>query len=192
MATTRDPANFTYPFDEEKAAEAAVFFLEKQGTMGRFRLIKLLYLADRESIQLHGYPICGGTYSSMPHGPVISNVYDLIDERRAWTQSDGAWERFVRNDGKRCCAVAGISGEVLSRADLQVLEQVNAEFKEFSDPQLYDYVHTQLPEYEDPSGASAPIPPKRILRELGVDLEGIKAIGQQVEAERSHRNLMGG
>jgi uncharacterized phage-associated protein len=60
-------------FSEQKVAQMAAFFLhEGRDCMPLLKLIKLLYLADRESLRLHGMPISGDLVVAMPHGPVLS------------------------------------------------------------------------------------------------------------------------
>jgi uncharacterized phage-associated protein len=66
-------------FDESKATEAAAFLLSRSDqTMNYMKLIKLLYLADREALIRWGRPISTDRYVSMKHGPVLSNVLNLI------------------------------------------------------------------------------------------------------------------
>ncbi len=62
--------------------------------MSYMKLIKLLYLADREALLRWGRPITTDRYVSIDHGPVVSNVYELI---RAEPQPGRGqyWRRFV-------------------------------------------------------------------------------------------------
>src|SRR4051812_25972921 len=69
-------------FDEAKATEATALFLAlRGGQMHYMKLIKLLYLADREALLQWGVPITTDSYVSMDHGPVVSTIYDLIRRR---------------------------------------------------------------------------------------------------------------
>src|SRR5205823_6164307 len=45
------------------------------------RLLKLLYIADRESLKETGYSITGDHVVAMERGPVLNHVYDLIRRR---------------------------------------------------------------------------------------------------------------
>ena len=77
--STRTLSSIKFPFDERKAKSAASVLLQQEGgRMPYIRLIKLLYLADRESIDRRGRPIVGGRYVSMKYGPVLSEVLDLV------------------------------------------------------------------------------------------------------------------
>src|SRR5208282_6704121 len=69
------------PFNERKATEAAARLLKlRGGTMSYMKLIKLLYLADREALLRWGRPISTDRYVSMDKGPVLSRVLDLATD----------------------------------------------------------------------------------------------------------------
>lgn len=62
-----------------KAAQAAAHLLQlHHGSMNVMVLVKLLYLADRQALVESGYPITCAAMVSMPHGPVLSQIYDAI------------------------------------------------------------------------------------------------------------------
>src|ERR1039457_6692110 len=66
-------------FNEAKATQAATQFLRlRGGRISYIKLIKLLYLADREALIRWGRPITTDCYVSMDVGPVVSRIYDLI------------------------------------------------------------------------------------------------------------------
>lgn len=67
-------------FDERKAAQAAAFLLHKAGgRLPLLKLMKLLYLSERESLQKYGDTITGDTFVSMPNGPVLSMTLNFIN-----------------------------------------------------------------------------------------------------------------
>ena len=68
-------------FKEVKTAQVAAFFLAKAPghRMPHLKLMKLLYLADRESMRETGYPMSWDRLVSMPHGPVLSTTLNLIN-----------------------------------------------------------------------------------------------------------------
>src|SRR3989304_7235844 len=69
------------PFNEAKATQAAAMLLKMRGgTMSYMKLLKLLYLADREALLRWGRPISTDVYVSMDHGPVLSKTLDMINE----------------------------------------------------------------------------------------------------------------
>src|ERR1017187_9578590 len=68
-------------FNEAKATQAASFFLKlRGGQMHYIKLIKLLYLADREALIRWGIPFTTDRHVSMDNGPVTSRILRLITE----------------------------------------------------------------------------------------------------------------
>lgn len=82
-------------FNEAKATEAAAYLLKLcGGRMKYLKLIKLLYLADRQALLRWGRPITNDRYVAMKYGPVVSTIYDLItSEPMPGVQSD--WQRHI-------------------------------------------------------------------------------------------------
>jgi uncharacterized phage-associated protein len=71
--------NMTFRFDFEKTLQAAGILLSLDGLrMDRIRLLKLLYIVDRELLVQAGRPLTGDVAVAMNYGPVLSRVYDLI------------------------------------------------------------------------------------------------------------------
>src|SRR5688500_4690350 len=70
------------PFNVMKVVQASAVLLKKHGgRMSRLRLVKLLYIADRESLSQTLRPITGDHPAAMEHGPVPSQTYDLIKRK---------------------------------------------------------------------------------------------------------------
>lgn len=66
-------------FCEEKVAQMAAYLLLKRGgRMAYLKLMKLLYLSNRQSILKHGRMIGEDSLYSMKFGPVMSNTLNLI------------------------------------------------------------------------------------------------------------------
>ena len=170
-----------FVFEEKKTAQAAAHLLRRHGgDMPYFNLIKLLYLADRHALIEEGYPITGDRPVSMPHGPVLSRVYDLIKN------ADGAvWPEFVTEpEGWTVRATGCTEIGKLSEYDTDVLDEVYDEFGRLDWWKLREITH-QLPEWRDPQGSSSPIDPADILRAAGLDEQRIADVSAQVEAVRA-------
>jgi antitoxin SocA-like protein len=58
------------------------------------KLVKVVYLSDRESIGRRGLPVVGGVYLSMRNGPVTSEILDLINSGSLWS-CETTWEQFI-------------------------------------------------------------------------------------------------
>jgi len=58
-------------YQEEKSAQIAAFFTKQEGgRIAHIKLIKLLYIADRTSMEESNFPITYDTMKSLPHGPI--------------------------------------------------------------------------------------------------------------------------
>jgi len=78
--------------------------------MSYLKLIKLLYLLDREALLRGGRPVTTDRYVSMANGPVVSRIYELIREEpapgadpvwRHYISAPQEWWRFSRNPKRK-------------------------------------------------------------------------------------------
>lgn len=170
-----------FVFNERKAGQAAAWLLRRHdGVMPYLSLIKLLYLADRRALIETGYPITGDRPVSMPHGPVLSRVYDLVKGANST-----AWHEFVTPPDGWDVRVAGCE-EIgkLSEYETDILDEVDEKFGSLHRWELRNLTHA-LPEWQDPRGSSVEIDPAVVLRAEGVSEEDIKEFTAQAEAIRA-------
>jgi uncharacterized phage-associated protein len=154
-------------FREAKTAQAAGLLLTlRGGRMSYMKLVKLLYLADREALIRWGRPITFDRYVSMDRGPVLSRTFDLLSEGgRPGEQS--AWERCISPPAHYDVSLRVDCGtDQLSEAEEAVLREVFERFGRRTRWDLVDYVHT-LPEWTDPHGSAIPITYRDILAGAG-------------------------
>jgi uncharacterized phage-associated protein len=158
-------------FNERKAAQIATWFLRQQGgRMPHLKLMKLMYLADRESLARFGFPLTGDKMVSMPHGPVLSLTLDHIDGHVA-SGPDG-WEAWITDRENHEVAVRERASDdavldELSRDDFAVLAAVWNRFGSMSKWALRDYTHDHCAEWQDPDGSSKPIAYQDVFKALG-------------------------
>jgi uncharacterized phage-associated protein len=169
-----DGFKMRFRFNERKAAQAAAHLLQLHG--GRLNymvLIKLLYLADRQVLLKCGRPLTGDRFVSMDHGPVLSIVLSLINMGRHERQSP--WFEYISGPSEYEVALLERNPDTdeLSEYELQVLENVNAEFGDMDKWDLVEFIHT-LPEWENPDGSSIPIEPEKIMRLMGLSDDEIE------------------
>jgi uncharacterized phage-associated protein len=160
------------PFNERKATQAAAYLLRRHGgRMAYIKLIKLLYLADREALLRWGRPITTDRHVSMPKGPVVSQICNLItDEPEPGT--DSFWHAHIATVPGYLVEITGDpSNDELSRAEEAMLDEISAQHGAKDRWQLVRETH-DLPEWVDPCGSSFPIEYRDIL-----------AAGNKTEAE---------
>ena len=113
-------------FNSRKAAQMAAVFAKKHGgTINVLKLMKLLYLADRESMKQSGFPISFDHVVAMEHGPVLSQTLNLING--AVRGSAGAlWEEWISDRQEHGLTLnrkfSREDLDQLSDADLEVLD----------------------------------------------------------------------
>lgn len=181
-------------FSEEKAAQVAAYLLQKRGgQMSYLKLIKLMYLSDRESMSEYGYPITDDSWFSMKHGPVLSNVLELVQG----AGHTGVWEQWISCARAYEVAIARPNAErddfdELSEADLEILDRVWQEHGNKTRWQLVDFTHEQCAEWHDPFGSARPISPQDMFKALGWNEEQASAQAQELFQRRQLQSVMAG
>lgn len=158
------------PFDTLKVVQAAAVLLRAEGgCMSRLRLLKLLYIADRESIAETLRPITGDDVVAMDHGPVLSQTYRLI--RREPGTDNAVWDRHIGQDGARDHVLRSEPGDgLLSEYEVSKLRAVSAGRRGMTDYQIADETH-KYPEWvrnQPPEGSRQNIPLRDVLEALGM------------------------
>ncbi len=156
-----------YEFNLDKAIAAMVYLVHRAGSIGKVKLMKLLYLADRDHFLRHGAPITGDDQYAMPHGPVPSASLNALngDVRGAERVF-----KFLHVDDYTVMAKAPLSSIDLTDDETATLDEVFDQYGAITTWALVDLTH-ELPEYVDVSvpGSSTPIPYELILKHHGSD-----------------------
>ncbi|ACM27541.1 Panacea domain-containing protein [Rhizobium rhizogenes] len=177
-------------YDPKKAAQLIARFIQKSGgnSINVLKAVKLVYLADRESIGRYGFPILDETRVSMPHGPVNSTTYSHINGE--YDLGACGWADYLEDKEHHQIALANTALTVddleeLSDADLECVDAVWERFGVMNQWELRDWTHNpkNIPEWEDPNGASNPIPLIRIMTALG--MENAKELADEVHDYRT-------
>ncbi len=175
-------------FNERKAAQIAAWFLRQEaGRMPHLKLIKLMYLADRQAMAEHGYPITGDQVVAMPQGPVLSMTLNHIngdvesgeDGWEAWVSDRENHEVMLRDRGSTQAEL-----DELSPADIDILQAIWKRFGKMTKWEIRDYTHDNCPEWEDPQGSSKPIPYERIFEALGRNWEEGARLAERIREQQ--------
>jgi uncharacterized phage-associated protein len=155
-------------YREDKATQAAARLLKlRGGRMSHLKLVKLLYLAEREALIRLGAPLTYDAYVSMPHGPVLSGTLDRINERENYEA--GYWDTYIapkQNNEVSLRRRDQVPNDQLSPIEEQLIDEVFQKYGRLSRWELRDLTH-RLPEWTDPQGSMLPIAPADILRSEG-------------------------
>lgn len=175
-------------FTPKKAGQIAAVLAEKAGgTINILKLVKLVYLADRHSMDLYGHPISDDNWVSMDQGPVPSATYGLItgfvpDVAETW----GYWmsDRSNHMVSLNVQSIPRSALDEISDADIAVLERIWADFGQMDRWALVEYTHKHCPEWKDPHGSSIPISELNMFRALGRSQEDALAEANHLNEQR--------
>jgi len=156
-----------FSFGTRKIVEAVAVLLQANPNrrMGVLRLLKLLYIADRESLREVGRPIVGTKLAAMDLGPVHSDVYDLTKSSQ---HGDETWDSFISKSGRDVVLMGDPGVHTLSRYEIDKLNETAEMYRNTPDGKLSTITH-QFPEWvkNHREHTSRPIPMRDILEAVG-------------------------
>ncbi|MBP3367025.1 MAG: SocA family protein [Treponema sp.] len=177
----------------EKLIQIVSYILAKYGnSLNYTKLIKILYLADRESLSETGYSITGDSYVSMRNGPVLSFLYDLIKNKYRNESVQYYWNsKFVTDRFDIYTVCSFIPTGLLSDYEIETLDKIDRKFHDYSYGKLIDYVHNpaNCPEWKN-TASSIPISKAEILEKLHFSEPEIKILLQEEEKYRCEETLI--
>jgi uncharacterized phage-associated protein len=183
----------SFKFNPRKTVEAAAMFLKLHGEpMNYMALLKLLYMADRISLQRIDQPISGDKYVSMDFGPVLSNVYDLLKGANTKNKEDAAiWSQYISiraqdyfiNKQYSIKLLKDPGTDELSEEEEEIIKEVYGKHGKLDSFSLAEITHELFPEWQDPHGTSIPIWVEDILKNIGKTPTEIKQITEEAEQE---------
>lgn len=112
--------------------------------MSYLRLLKLLYIADRESLKQTFRPIIGTRTVAMKNGPLHSEVLDLVKGQHS---DEPLWSNYVRKDGYQVELTIDPGVSELSRFEIDLLVKTYEQFAPIDDWQLVENTH-DFPEWD--------------------------------------------
>jgi len=156
-----------FNFNERRSTQAAAFLIRRNGNkLNYMKLIKLLYLVDREALIKWQQPITGDKYYALPLGPVVSKILDKISSGPNPKAPD-YWSSIIQiaqNDSYSVTTIDEPEYDELSKREIRLLEGLDDKFKAYSQWDMVTYCHNNLPEWEDPNGSSDQITIEDILK----------------------------
>ncbi len=112
--------------------------------MNYMRLLKVLYIAERESLAESGKPITGSNVIAMERGPVLEDVFRLIRNQHISTPR---WAEFLRVDNYYLEMTSDPGVGLLSRFVTRKLEDVAQRHAQHDEWDMVEITH-KLPEWE--------------------------------------------
>jgi uncharacterized phage-associated protein len=133
----------------------AAFFLEHAPgkSLNDIKLMKLLYIADRESLRLYAMPISQDDYVSMEHGPVLSATEELLSNKHrgtVWGRHISDQRKFVDGHDNSVTLLQDMDySAVLRPCEVEVLARTWDQFKGYSKWEIKKYCHDNFREYDE-------------------------------------------
>lgn len=152
------------PYREDKTTQAAAILLKlRGGKMSHLKLIKLLYIVDREALLSWGRPVTFDAYVSMDKGPVLSKTLDIINDG-AGPGQQSYWDTYISEpEHHEVKLLKPASDSELSEAEVKLIHKIFDEYGQKSRWELVDVVHG-FAEWQDPKGSAIPIEYHDILK----------------------------
>ncbi|MFQ2178094.1 Panacea domain-containing protein [Aeromonas veronii] len=174
-------------FNEERVAQMAAFLLSQQGGhMSYLKLMKLLYLSDREAMSRFGESISGDLMVSMPHGPVLSQTLNLI--KSGGEQPDG-WNEWISGEANYEVATRRRDAtrddfDLLTDIEVEILTRIWHDFGHMGKWDLVNYTHDNCAEWQDPKGSAYPIKEEALFMAVGKTPDVAVALAQHLREQR--------
>lgn len=172
-----------FPFDTQKTIQAIGVLLRchRFSIASKLRILKLLYIADRESIKEAGRPMLGARAVAMDHGPLHSAALNLINgehiDEPEFAQHFDKFGYMVQ-----LCADPGV--DRLSRYEIEKLQEVCERHGADNDWKLSHVITHSFQEWiaNFQPGTSTTIPLESIIDAVGRS-EDKQSIMQELESE---------
>jgi len=182
-------------FNEKKAAHSVAYFCIKNDgkPISVLKVVKLIYISDRESLRTRGHPIQSDKYVSMPHGPVnsmllnyINGMYEDIDNK--WSEIISERTNHKVGLKKKDISIKDLSS--LSRADRMVMDSIWEKFKDMDQFKIRDWTHNKenIPEWTDPNGGAINIKLEEICKSVG--LKDYTEIAKDIRELQNEREFL--
>lgn len=157
-----------FEFNQTKAIQAVAFLLkQKHPTKSDnfMRVLKLLYFADRKSIEETGSPITGDRFVAMEHGPTLSRLVDLVNQR---TFNNSEWDDYIEKEEYDIHLVKDPGNGKLCRYEIDLLKRIWEENRELGEWEVAKKSE-KLPEWikNNPGSSSCVIPLPDLLEAIG-------------------------
>lgn len=179
-------------YNTEKAIQAVGVLLQlEHGKMNYMRLIKFLYMAERESLKETGYPIIGDRVYAMERGPILSYTLDLIKSTGDCGEEDSQrWNRYFRTENYNLIETDDPGSSELCDYEIQKLKEISSRYKNYDEWAMSRLTH-RLKEYsknEPQERSRKRIPLDDILEAIGRDKDA-EAIKQHAKEQRYFKKL---
>lgn len=120
-----------FNFNCKKAIQAVAFLLkqnhETNNSDNYMRLLKLLYFADRKSLEETGNPITGDRFVAMKNGPTLSELLNLVKQQSV---NSSEWDKYIQREGYNIRLINDPGNDELCRYEIELLSKIWQQYRE--------------------------------------------------------------
>lgn len=179
-------------FKTAKAAQIAAYFATRcdEQKIEKLKLMKLIYLAEREFLGTHGHPMLYDEFFSLPHGPICSSTLYGVNGQLDWN----IWSQYISRakDNKTIKARKKFDRDDLdeiSDSEIEALEITWERFGWMTAGQVRNYTHKNCAEYTETSGR-IPISYKEVFVALGI--QDAEHLDEEISTFRRSQGVLAG
>lgn len=169
----------------QKSVQVAAMFLRlHKKPMHHLKLMKMLYMADRRSLEQIETTMTGDRYFSMEFGPVLSNVYNLIKGVYENPDDQSFWSKHISARRNHTLSLLEDPGSgKLCEFEEDLICEIHEQYKDWDRFDLAEETHRLFPEWEEPPEGigSIPIKIETTLYWIGKSNEEIQDIEETVK-----------
>ncbi len=134
--------------DQKKYKNAILFFAQKiqNGTLGKLKLMKLLYYLDFDFFEKYGRSVTGDQYLRFEHGPVprmAAKIIEAMDGKEIKITKRKVADGY--NDQQHIEARGEFDLNVFTKEELLMLEEVATKWEKFTGAEMRDASHGEAP-----------------------------------------------
>ena len=134
--------------NQKKYKNAVLFFAKKiqNGTLGKLKLMKLLYYLDFDFFEKYGRPVTGDEYLRFENGPVPRMGEKILKEMNG--KEIKITKRKVAegyNDQQHIEALADFDVNVFEKEELLMLEEIASKWEKFTGSEMKNASHGEAP-----------------------------------------------
>ncbi len=147
----------------EKVANAIIFFVEKNmECLGKTKLMKLMYFADKKHLEKYGRVVFYDDYRKLPRGPVASLTLNIIsntdaregDDLKLYVDSFLNLVDLQKVKNKETNSITkfipktAFNNSLFSKSELEIMENISKEYKNYTKEKISEESHL-LKEYKN-------------------------------------------
>lgn len=141
---TEITARLNFPLKRDKVLECILYLTGQGLDLTSYRVVKLLYLADREHLRRFGRPISFDRYVAMENGPVASHALDIMTRNPSCGVDFERLPFTILTRGKYQYAESpnrAVNRKLFSKSDFIILDETCQKYGNWNFGQLYDETH---------------------------------------------------